>query len=242
MKFIATLIVLLSGNLCFAQADTTIKYYDKNNQATTVEHAVSYVVSVTENALHREKKYDFVTKKLLQERNFTGNDIRKMTGTVKNYADGVVDNIMWYVDGKETETIFYYRSGVKKSIIRVDSSSNILQETGWDTTGAEIPNYVVRRIPEFPGGAANWKQYCSKSISIPQNVQTGTYSIIVTFTIATDGSVTNIEATPIKPGCNYCTENAKSIITKSPKWKPAILNNEIVPFTQQQKITYKCID
>lgn len=102
--------------------------------------------------------------------------------------------------------------------------------------------YTVAQIPaEFPGGFSGWQRYLertlNKGILKQNNAPEGKYSIIVSFVVDRNGSISDIKAEN-DPG--YGTkEEAIRVIEKGPKWKPAVQNGRNVNYRHRQSITFQ---
>jgi hypothetical protein len=101
--------------------------------------------------------------------------------------------------------------------------------------------YTVAQIPaEFPGGFSGWQRYLertlNKGILKQNNAPEGKYSIIVSFVVDRNGSISDIKAEN-DPG--YGTkEEAIRVIEKGPKWKPAVQNGRNVNYRHRQSIVF----
>jgi BlaR1 peptidase M56/Secretion system C-terminal sorting domain/Gram-negative bacterial TonB protein C-terminal len=94
--------------------------------------------------------------------------------------------------------------------------------------------------PSFPGGDAKWKQYLkavlNQNIPAQKGATVGTYTVIVQFIVKTDSFLTNI-----KPLTNHgfgMEEEAIRIISKGPRWIPALQNGKQVNAIRKQPVTF----
>ena len=97
------------------------------------------------------------------------------------------------------------------------------QETVTDTLGAIIIQPTIK--PEFPGGLKTFYAYLSTAIDRNRVSMVG--RVKVAFVIEKDGKLTNVNI--IQGGGNEIMNDLlKKIFRASPKWKPGILNGEVV--------------
>lgn len=94
-------------------------------------------------------------------------------------------------------------------------------------------------LPEYPGGINNARKYIGEHVEYPalavENDIEGT--IIVTFVIEKDGSVTDIK---IDKGLGYgLDEEVIRVMKKMPKWIPAKLNGKDVKFKTRMPVVFK---
>ena len=108
-----------------------------------------------------------------------------------------------------------------QSII-VDSQKNVIDVSG-DFNNADIQLSRVSKPAEYPGGKLLWFQYLRNCVSVAnifsKRPPQGLYSVIIYFTISTDGSIKFIN-----PETNNGFDMEKEIIKciqNSIKWSPA---------------------
>lgn len=76
----------------------------------------------------------------------------------------------------------------------------------------------VEKAPQFPDGIKGFFKYIGSNFIIPDDKNFKGGKIFVTFTIEKDGSVTDIK---VIKDCGFGTgEEAKRVLSLSPKWKP----------------------
>jgi hypothetical protein len=97
--------------------------------------------------------------------------------------------------------------------------------------------------PEFPGGQSSWIRYLertlNKQLPLKNGAPIGKYSVIVSFIVEKDGSVSDIKA---KNDPGYGTKDeAIRLISRGPKWKPAVQNGRIVIYRHQVQIEFDII-
>lgn len=101
--------------------------------------------------------------------------------------------------------------------------------------------FTVVQIPaEFPGGLPAWSKYLERNLNrdlpVENGAPPGKYTVVVSFIVAKDGSISDVVAEN-DPG--YGTKNeAVRVITRGPKWKPAVQNGRNVIYRHKQSITF----
>lgn len=117
-------------------------------------------------------------------------------------------------------------------------------------TGAEAPKQEtedydkeftsVQMEAQFPGGLPAWKRFLERNLNqntLEENgAPPGKYSVIVSFRVDKDGSITEVKAEN-DPGYGTAAE-AVRVIKKGPKWTPAQQNGRAVIYRQRQSITF----
>ena len=101
--------------------------------------------------------------------------------------------------------------------------------------------FTVVQIPaEFPGGLPAWAKYLERNLNrdlpVENGAPSGKYTVVVSFIVAKDGTISDVVAEN-DPG--YGTKNeAVRVITRGPKWKPAVQNGRNVIYRHKQSITF----
>ena len=101
--------------------------------------------------------------------------------------------------------------------------------------------FTVVQIPaEFPGGLPAWAKYLERNLNrdlpVENGAPPGKYTVVVSFIVAKDGTISDVVAEN-DPG--YGTKNeAVRVITRGPKWKPAVQNGRNVIYRHKQSITF----
>ena len=102
--------------------------------------------------------------------------------------------------------------------------------------------FTVVQIPaEFPGGTQGWVRYLERTLNrdlpVENGAPAGKYAVVVSFVVARDGSISDVKAEN-DPG--YGTkEEAVRVITRGPKWKPAVQNGRNVIYRHRQAIVFQ---
>lgn len=101
--------------------------------------------------------------------------------------------------------------------------------------------FTVVQIPaEFPGGLPAWAKYLERNLNrdlpVENGAPPGKYTVVVSFIVAKDGAISDVVAEN-DPGYGTKAE-AVRVITRGPKWKPAIQNGNKVIYRHKQSITF----
>ncbi|MEI6264467.1 MAG: M56 family metallopeptidase [Sphingobacteriia bacterium] len=116
------------------------------------------------------------------------------------------------------------------------SPSQVEESKSYDKvfTKTEVP-------ASFPGGKDAWLKYLQRNLKLDLPVEKGappgTYTVIVSFIVASDGGISNVKADN-DPGYQTA-EEAVRIIVKGPKWAPAKQNGKAVTSQVKQSVTFK---
>ncbi len=99
---------------------------------------------------------------------------------------------------------------------------------------------VVQIQAEFPGGQQGWIRYLERTLNrdlpVENGAPPGKYSVVVSFVVSRDGSISDVKAEN-DPG--YGTKDeAIRVITRGPKWKPAVQNGRNVIYRHRQAIVF----
>jgi protein TonB len=102
--------------------------------------------------------------------------------------------------------------------------------------------FTVVQIPaEFPGGLPQWTKYLERNLNrdlpVENGAPPGKYTVIVSFIVSKTGDISDVTAEN-DPGYGTKAE-AMRVITKGPKWKPAVQNGRNVIYRHKQSITFQ---
>lgn len=227
----------------FSQTDTLIKYYSKNGSETSRDSSFSYAKFFRQFNLWHGVEYYTKRNIVKSEGDYNETNLLTGVGSVNNFKeDGKLDFTVEFTDGKPINKTFFYKSGDKKSYT-LYSEKGIQLQKGWDENGKDIKNFVVERDAQFKGGEEGWKKYIEKNLnlSIPSAVGAppGNYEVQVQFVVDKDGIPVNIKALSVPPKCKACGAETLRVLRESPKWEPAILNNEAVTFETTKTVTFE---
>ena len=99
---------------------------------------------------------------------------------------------------------------------------------------------VVQIAAEFPGGFPAWTKYLERNLNrdLPSEngAPPGKYPVVVSFIVSKTGDISEVTAEN-DPGYGTKAE-AIRVITKGPKWKPAVQNGRNVIYRHKQTITF----
>jgi protein TonB len=101
--------------------------------------------------------------------------------------------------------------------------------------------FTVVQIPaEFSGGLPAWAKYLERNLNrdlpVENGAPPGKYTVVVSFIVAKDGAISDVVAEN-DPGYGTKAE-AVRVITRGPKWKPAVQNGRNVIYRHKQSITF----
>ena len=103
---------------------------------------------------------------------------------------------------------------------------------------------VVQIAAEFPGGLPAWSKYLERNLNrdlpVENGAPPGKYTVIVSFIVSKTGDISDVAAEN-DPGYGTKAE-AIRVITKGPKWKPAVQNGRNVIYRHKQSITFQVSD
>jgi len=103
---------------------------------------------------------------------------------------------------------------------------------------------VVQQPAEFPGGQSGWIRYLERTLNrdlpVENGAPAGRYAVTVSFVVSRDGSISDVRAEN-NPGYGTSDE-AVRVITRGPKWKPAVQNGKNVIYRHRQAIVFQVSD
>ena len=109
--------------------------------------------------------------------------------------------------------------------------------------GDDDENKIFTKVEvdaSYPGGESSWRRYLTNNLDseVPgsNGAGAGTYTVIVRFIVAKDGSVSDVVA-ETNHGYGMEQESVRAI-KKSGKWKPAVQNGRNVTAYKRQPITW----
>ena len=99
---------------------------------------------------------------------------------------------------------------------------------------------VVQIAAEYPGGLPAWTKYLERNLNrdlpVENGAPPGKYTVVVSFIVSKTGDISDV-TTENDPGYGTKAE-AIRVITKGPKWKPAVQNGHNVIYRHKQSITF----
>jgi periplasmic protein TonB len=110
----------------------------------------------------------------------------------------------------------------------------VISGNGEGKESSEQSDFIaIEEQPEFPGGAAAWKNFLSRYLQVPASLNGGELKIVkINFTVDVDGTVTGFNV--IQSAGREFDNEVIRVLRKMPRWKPARQNGRAVavPFTQ----------
>lgn len=122
------------------------------------------------------------------------------------------------------------------------SYSPEVERKGYSEAASYDKVFTKTEVPAlFPGGKDAWLKYLQRNLKLDLPVEKGappgTYTVIVSFIVASDGGISNVKADN-DPGYQTA-EEAVRIIVKGPKWAPAQQRGKAVTSLVKQSVTFK---
>jgi antitoxin component YwqK of YwqJK toxin-antitoxin module len=242
--FAILLLAVAFASPALAQTDTTFKYFDKGWQECKKDTAHYVAKIVKEGEVWHRRDYWAATGIMQMDATYMDTAFKKSVGQTKWYREnGSLQSSKDYVAGQGVTADFFYESGKKEG--HIVYTKNGSQQTGWDESGQEIPNYIVEREAEFPGGAKGWVTYLEQNLNANVAARTrkaGLYTVVVQFIVDKNGKISNVQAREVPEECPRCGKEAIRIIKAGPNWEPAVQHNKKVIYQALQHITFQVID
>ncbi len=178
----------------------------------------------------------------------------KIAGTIKEIKsiDDLVksDSIRSVNVLKGKEAIDKYGEKGKEGVVEIYTKATTIEEAKiTDIKQSEVSddandsNKIFDRVEieaSFPGGDQVWRRYLERTLNgstpVDHGAPAGTYTIVVQFIVDKEGNISNVTALT-KHGYGMENEVIK-VITKGPKWVPAIQNGRAVKAYRRQPVTF----
>jgi hypothetical protein len=108
-------------------------------------------------------------------------------------------------------------------------------------TDYENKIFTEAQIPaEFPGGKQGWLRYLERTLNrdlpFKNGAPAGKFSVVVSFVVAKDGAISDVKAEN-NPGYGS-NDEAIRVISKGPKWKPAVQDGRNVNYRHQIQVEF----
>jgi TonB family protein len=175
----------------------------------------------------------------------------KMEGSwiAYNKEKGFIESKLSFKENqKNGKGFIFYENGKLK---RMDTYLNdtLVLSICYDSIGSQIEcnpvdtSMVYEKaevMPEFPGGPNGLLLYLQKNLKYPEKARNEKLEgkVITRFIIDINGVVQNLET--IKDGVGGgAADEARRVISKMPKWKPASINGKLVKVYIVLPITFK---
>ncbi len=156
------------------------------------------------------------------------------------YETGLIKDSVFYNEKGKTDSGFhYYASGRIKAQYVFNEKTKTEFLHAYTEAGEKINNVTYSSEAHYKSEnefRAFLAQNLNAFVPLDNNAPSGSYTVIIRFTVAKDGSITNIGAET-----NYgygMEEDAIRTIKKSPKWTPAQFLGEPVESYKRQPVTY----
>lgn len=137
------------------------------------------------------------------------------------------------------------KSLIEEEINKIDSLSIVTKNnlTIEKTSLNDYENKIFTEAQitaEFPGGQQGWNRYLERTLNrdlpLKNGAPTGKYSVVVSFVVAKDGTISDVKAEN-NPGYGSKDE-AIRVISKGPKWKPAVKDGRNVNYRHQIQVDF----
>jgi len=134
------------------------------------------------------------------------------------------------------------QEGVQTDVVAppVESKGTGVVEAPKATEDYDKEFKTVQIQAKFPGGPDAWMKYLQRNLKsdVPTDngAPPGKYTVVVSFLVDKDGNISEVKAEN-DPGFGTAAE-AVRVISRGPKWIPAVQNGRNVIYRQKQAITF----
>ena len=189
--------------------------------------------------------YKFYENHKLKATSDTVEDLGKI---IRHYypTGGIKDSIFKAKCLQDYYAAAFSETGNRDTLICFDKDSNNLVINCFDKLGNLISRNAMQAFTtiqieaSFPGGSSEWKKYLVNNLQsdLPKRngAPKGRYAVVVSFLVEKDGSISEVK-TENNPGFGT-SEEAIRVVSKVPKWTPAIQNGHTVKYRARQPITF----
>lgn len=200
--------LLVASNLLAQNQDTV--YFNNVWQETVRDSAYYYRI-----------QYFNEDDTLFYVKDYYPNHQLQMSGTYVSFEPQIRQGkFFWFFsNGKLRQVTEYDQNEIIDVITSFDEQGNKMESVEW----AEVDT-----PPEFPGGLGNFLNYVDDNLRYPRKAfrQGIQGRVVVSFLLDTDGKPGNIKIT--KSVHPILDKEAVRVIKKSPAWKPARHNGQLV--------------
>ena len=137
-------------------------------------------------------------------------------------------------------SVSYTKEGLKSSEVFFQGQKGLVKS--FTENGIVIDSVFTREEKEagFPGGEKGWRSYLEQNLNpdvpVKRKSPPGTYNVRIKFIVQKDGSITDISA---ETSFGYgMEEEVIRVITKGPKWIPAVQYGRKVKAYRIQPVTF----
>ena len=139
---------------------------------------------------------------------------------------------------KDQEAIRLYGDEGKNGVVEIITKQLTSPREAGNFMRANSSPVVIP--PSFPGGLAAWTKYLNRNIDKDvvkkHGGPPGKYTVVVSFMVVNDGNINTIHAQN-DPGYG-AKEEAVRLISKGPKWEPAMENGKPINFQHTITISF----
>lgn len=208
------------------------KFLDKNLQEVTDTSEAKYYEEVAfsgsgADAVKTNKTYTLAGQ-LIKEESFN-EKTKFIDGASKEwFEDGKIAKTSHYINGSlEGEFRSYYKTG---ELRRIDTykDGKLIQGKCLTKAGADTTYYPYEASAAFPGGLQELGKYINANLKYPVSAQRKNIQgkVLVQFIVNPDGSLSGTRV--FKPVDADLDAEALRVISRMPKWKPAVKEGEKV--------------
>ena len=137
-------------------------------------------------------------------------------------------------------SVSYTKEGIKSSEVFFHGQKGVVNTFTENGTVTDSVFTREEKEAEFPGGEKGWRAFLERNLNpdvpIKRKARPGTYTVRIKFIVQKDGSISDISAET-----NYgygMEEEVIRVITKGPKWIPAVQYGRKVKAYRIQPVTF----
>lgn len=133
---------------------------------------------------------------------------------------------------------------LKAELIKIDEMK-LVEVPEWSEK--ELADKIFEKVEieaKYPGGDKQWRMFLEKnlngSIPVDNGAPAGIYTVVVQFIVSKDGSISDVK--PLTDHGYGTEKEVVRVITKGPKWEPAIQGGRMVKAYRKQPVTFMVED
>jgi protein TonB len=210
--------------------DTT--YFDNNlKKANSIKDASYYKVVLRQQPDTNQaiETFYFKSGKIKSQKSYTNYKDKKIEGKAKEwYESGQIRKNIDYKEGKKNgQLLTFWDNGNPK---RIDTYKNdsLIEGKCMNPDGTKTTYYDYEKLPEFPGGKNELRQYLSKEIKYPKKSRKEDVEgrVLVYYIVNENGTISDIK---IAQGVNdELDKEAIRVVKNMPNWEPGMQDGEAV--------------